>query len=101
MPAEWILWLGLKTPSSSQSPETRGANNALAADKAVNETHIWAPHVLRDEANSRWVMAFQTGLAPDFGNQFLQKLKIAVSTDLCTEWVWPSKTSATRETPIC
>ena len=31
---------------------------ALTASLLENETHIWAPHCLRDEPNKRWVMVY-------------------------------------------
>lgn len=55
---------------------------ALTARADLNETHIWAPHVLRDEARKRWVMVFQ---ASNYGgNNNAAQIKLAVSTDLYT-----------------
>ena len=36
---------------------------ALHADRAIGETHIWAPHVVRSDG--RWVMVYQSGGADD------------------------------------
>lgn len=57
---------------------------ALQADSSAGETHIWAPHVMRDEKRQRWIMVYQSGLAPDFGNEFKQSIKLATSDDLYT-----------------
>ena len=55
---------------------------ALQARPDLNETHIWAPHVLRDEAGARWVMVFQASNLAGDNNR--AQIKLAVSDDLAT-----------------
>lgn len=57
---------------------------ALTASLLENETHVWAPHCLRDDANKRWVMVYQGGNAGGHINQNndAAQIKLAVSEDL-------------------
>ncbi len=67
---------------------------ALTASLLENETHIWAPHCLRDEPNKRWVMVYQGGNAGAHINQNndAAQIKFAVSTDLDTWHRLPAPT---------
>lgn len=53
---------------------------ALQARADLNETHIWAPHVVSDAAHGRWVMAFQASNLG--GDNNAAQLKLAASPDL-------------------
>jgi hypothetical protein len=49
---------------------------ALRADRSLGETHLWAPHVVRD--GDRWFMIYQGG-GPD---DYHASIRLAESTDL-------------------
>ncbi|AYG78898.1 hypothetical protein DWB77_01007 [Streptomyces hundungensis] len=67
------------TAPSPQGPWTKRAP-ALTADPAYGETHLWAPHVIKD--GSTYYM-FYAGGGPDAANS---AISMATSTDLYT-WV--------------
>ena len=71
---------------------------ALQARADLNETHIWAPHVIRDAANARWVMAFQASNLG--GDNNAAQLKLAVSDDLYA-WTRIPSPSGLAFTDIC
>lgn len=69
---------------------------ALTAQAEYNETHIWAPHVLRDAKRNRWVMVFQ---ASNYGgNNNAAQIKMAVSPDL---YKWTRQPTSFIFTDIC
>ena len=61
---------------------------ALQARADLNETHIWAPHVVHDDVNSRWIMAFQASNLG--GDNNAAQIKLAASADLYTWTRLPS-----------
>jgi hypothetical protein len=54
---------------------------ALRRDASLGETHIWAPHAVRDPDGDRYVMVFQSGGA----DNDIAQIRIAESRDL-TNW---------------
>lgn len=71
---------------------------ALVANASLGEFQLWAPHVARDDAGGRWVIAFRTGpQKPDISAAGSQ-LRIAVSADLYT---WERHPTAPVFSDIC
>lgn len=89
-PSKWVNTSFVIPPPGSP------VRYALTAQPQLNETHIWAPHVLRDEANGVWVMVFQ---ASNYGgNNNAAQIKLAVSKDLYT---WTRHPKSFQFTDIC